>query len=162
MPQEDNDLNIKGYAWIDDYSSQLLIQFARTFNLLESILNKHYQSYGLSEAKFNAIFLLYRSDDGLLLSELGNMMLVTKANMTGLIDRMEKDKLVKRCSHPTDRRSTIVKITEKGKELIEDIIPSHIALNQKFIASLSEEERNTATKLLNKIYSGMEQIDQEY
>ncbi|MDS1029660.1 MarR family transcriptional regulator [Bacillota bacterium LX-D] len=144
--------NMKGYAWIKDMPSHLLINFVRTYNMIEFILNKHYQEYGLSETKFNALFLLYKASDGLLLSELGDLMLVTRANITGLMDRLEKDELVQRLYHPNDRRSIIAKITEKGREIIEKIIPRHIKINQELVSNLSEEEKKIANTILEKLY----------
>ncbi len=148
--------NIKGYNWIEDISSKMLIGLVSANDLLIQILNSNYAKFGISETKFNALFLLYKSkEEGMLLSELGEEMVVTRANITGLIDRLEKDELVRRLSHPTDRRSKIAKITSKGIQLIENIIPVHIELNQKLTALLTVKEKETMINLLDKFYEGL-------
>lgn len=148
--------NIKGYNWIEDISSKMLIGLVSANDLLIQILNNHYTKFGISETKFNALFLLYKAkEEGMSLSELGGEMVVTRANITGLIDRLEKDKLVRRLSHPTDRRSTIAKITAKGIELIEKIIPVHIELNQKLTSLLTVKEKEQMINLLDKFYEGL-------
>ncbi len=75
---------------------------------------------GFTEAQFNVLMLLqYQFPDGITQVELSKRMVVNKANITGLVDRMERDGLVKRTAHPTDRRAHVVKVTtEGGKRLV--------------------------------------------
>jgi DNA-binding MarR family transcriptional regulator len=51
------------------------------------------------------------------MAELADELQVTRKNITTLIDGLEADGMVKRSSHPTDRRATIIVSTAKGKEL---------------------------------------------
>jgi len=161
LTDEIQSVAVKGYAWIKDFPSQLLINFVKTYNLLERILQQHYGQFGLSEAKFNALFLLYRAKGGLLLSELGEQMLVTRANITGLVDRLEKEGLVERFSHPTDRRSIIAKITRRGRKLIEAVIPTHMELNRKLLSCFNEEEKKLVVTLLEKFYQRLVQLEEK-
>lgn len=70
---------------------------------------------GLTEAQFNILMLLkYQFTDGATQVGLSRCVLVNRANVTGLIDRLERDKLVQRGPQNGDRRIKIVTITPKG------------------------------------------------
>ncbi len=146
---------IRGYPWVKEFPSQLLVSLARTYNVLDDTLENHYKNFGFSKAKFNALFLLYKNQDGILLKHLGDKMLVSRANITGLIDRLEKDGLVQRISHPIDRRSILAQITNKGKNLMEEIIPHHIKLNNQLVKALSASETQQLIQLLDKLHDSV-------
>jgi DNA-binding MarR family transcriptional regulator len=71
--------------------------------------------------------------------------------MTGLIDTLERDDLVKRVPDPNDRRMMSVNLTTKGRALLEDIMPTHFRRMSEIMSPLSEVERKTLVRLLNKV-----------
>ena len=79
------------------------------------------------------------------------MMLVNRANITSLVDRMEKAGIVTRDAHSKDRRFNIVKLTPKGKNLFEKVEPVYIRQVKKVMSPLSERELNSLMRLLEKI-----------
>ena len=98
----------------------------------EAILNLYYTSahikkhaaqffrqHRLTDVQFNVMMLLMHQGGekgGLTQVELSRMMLVNRANITSLIDRMENGGLVERMPSPSDRRSNIVRLTHLGRE----------------------------------------------
>ena len=69
------------------------------------------------------LLLKYQTSDnkGMTQATISKMMLVNRANITMLVDRMEKGDLVTRTAAPGDRRSNIVIMTEKGKKLLDEV-----------------------------------------
>jgi len=72
--------------------------------------------------------------------------------MTGLVDTLERDGLVRRASDPTDRRMMSVQLTPKGQAQIEAILPGHFRRMAELMKPLSVAERKTLVHLLGKIH----------
>lgn len=76
--------------------------------------------------QFDVLSQLKRSEvTGLTFSELSRKLLVTAGNLTGIIDRLEQQGLVRRETNPRDRRETFIKLTPKGQDTCAEIIPRH-------------------------------------
>jgi DNA-binding MarR family transcriptional regulator len=141
----------------------------RPFTLLahEALLNIYYSAsclkkkageflrpFGLTDVQFNLMMLLkYQSeqDEGLSQAQLSSMMLVNRANITSLIDRMEKADLVIRTPSPADRRSNIVKLTSRGRELLAEIEPQYTKEVKRIMAALKLNEQKKVIEMLERI-----------
>ena len=133
----------------------------------EALLNIYYSSsclkkrageffapFGLTDVQFNAIMLLHHqggNDSGLSQAKISEMMLVNRANVTTLIDRMEKNGLVVRTPAAKDRRYNIVKLTNKSKKLLAKIEPIYGKEVKRIISCLKKSEQKQLVKLLEKI-----------
>jgi DNA-binding MarR family transcriptional regulator len=82
-------------------------------------------------------------------------MLVNRANITSLIDRMEKAGLVARTSAPTDRRYNIIVLTSYGKKLLSRIEPLYAKEVQRIMDVLLENEQKRLIGMLEKIRSNI-------
>jgi DNA-binding MarR family transcriptional regulator len=90
-------------------------------------------------------------EDGQTLAALSRRMLVTAGNLTGLVDRAERDGVVERRPDPGDRRLSRVFLTAKGRELVHGLIPVHAAHVSELLASLDAGERRELRRLLGKL-----------
>ena len=147
--------------------SELCLKKPFTLLAHEALLNIYYSAsclkkkageflrpFGLTDVQFNLMMLLkYQTDQegGLSQAQLSNMMLVNRANITTLIDRMEKTHLVVRTHAPADRRTNIVKLTDRGRELLARIEPLYTAEVKRIMAALKQEEQKTVIEMLEKI-----------
>ncbi len=112
------------------------------------------QSFGLTDVQFNLMMLLQHqsgSEGGLSQVQLSDMMLVNSANISSLIDRMEKAKLVVRTAKPFDRRCKIIRLTTQGRRLLDKIEPLYAAEIRKIMSVLKETEQKKLVKMLEKI-----------
>lgn len=71
--------------------------------------------------------------------------------MTVVIDNLAKEDLVRRCVDPKDRRVNLISITEKGRQLIDDIFPKHVENINEIFSVLTTEEKNNLISLLKKL-----------
>jgi len=71
----------------------------------------------LTFARYELLVRLYFHEGALPLSQLGRQLQIHQTSITGLVDRLEKQGLIKRAAHPTDRRSTIAQMTSAGRVL---------------------------------------------
>ena len=84
---------------------------------MESLLSQRLRKeFGISMARFDVMSRLERYPEGLTMSELSRRLIVSNGAITGLVDKLAKAGLVTRREDPRDRRSTIVRLTRKGRE----------------------------------------------
>lgn len=83
--------------------------------------------------------------------ELHHFSLVTSGGMSNLLNNMEKDGLIKRKPDPDDQRSVLIRLTEKGKKLIDNAMKQITILEKNFTTALNEAEQKTLTNLLQKL-----------
>ncbi|MDQ0285787.1 MULTISPECIES: MarR family winged helix-turn-helix transcriptional regulator [Desulfofundulus] len=154
MPPEKNQTQGEGYLAV-----RTVIELTRTMDLLEDLLARHFAHFNLSQPKFNALMeLYYAGEEGLPLSELGQRMLVSRANITGLVDRLERDGLVVRVVDPKDRRVIRAQITPRAVQLIHGVLPLHMDLLKRATSSLNIEEKETLIRLLVKLQQGLDKL----
>jgi DNA-binding MarR family transcriptional regulator len=103
-----------------------------------------------SMPRFDLLANLERSD-GQTLAALSRRMLVTAGNLTGLVDRGERDGVVERRPDPSDRRLSRVFLTPKGRELIEGLLPAHAAHVSELLSVLDATERRDLRRLLGRL-----------
>src|SRR3989338_4828173 len=94
-------------------STEFTLNLVHTYDVLSSHLMKLISPYGLSPSTFNILAILYYDKDtGYKQQDLSKFLLVSRANITGLIDSLVRKKLVKRIHNKNDRRICIAQITE--------------------------------------------------
>lgn len=86
---------------------------------------------------------------------------LTPRNITDLVDALENEGLVRRTAHPTDRRTTLVELTNDGIETSEkELTPRLNAVSDSF-SELSETEQRRLTELLNRLVDGLRRRGQQ-
>jgi MarR family 2-MHQ and catechol resistance regulon transcriptional repressor len=144
------------YAGFDRPSSELVLNFFHTYDQLHQIISRYMTEYGLSRSSLNILMLLrHGSDEGMQLHDLGELLLVSRANITGLMDHLEDKGYVKRLVDPQDRRARHARITQKGEALLDEFMPVHYRNLKGLLHGLSESERETLVELLKKVRSSM-------
>jgi MarR family 2-MHQ and catechol resistance regulon transcriptional repressor len=119
--------------------------FAETWASLTSRANAHLAGFGLSGAEFEVCLRLARSPEGLLrMSDLAAQTTLTTSGVTRVVDRLLERGLVCRRSCSTDRRTTYAVITDKGRDLLGEVLPGHLRLAEDWVV---DPLRGTATGL---------------
>jgi len=163
IPGELFEGSLDTYAGFDRLAIQALLALKVTAHRLENCAGVWFDEYGLTPAKLNALICLRaQGDQPMRLCEIGDYLFSTRANVTGLIDGLERDGLVKRTANPDDRRSTLVSLTEKGLELLAVVLPKHFARVQRITSGLSEEEQRQLIALLAKIFASLEEASTSF
>ncbi len=129
-----------------------------TASCLRKKVGHFLQPFGLTDVQFNLMMLLKHqcgSSEGLTQAQLSSMMLVNRANITTLIDRMEKSDLVTRTSAPSDRRYNVIVLTAYGKSLLSQIEPLYAGEVKRIMDVLMEAEQKRLIEMLDKIRSNI-------
>lgn len=142
--------NKKSYGEQNDLNLKTLIALSRSFQSVHKREIKTIREGGLTIAQFSVLEILYHKGD-LRICDIIEGTLSTGGNMTVVIDNLEKEGYVSRYPDPNDRRASLVHITEKGKELIEEIFPKHVKNISEIFSVLSSEEKQNLIKLLKKL-----------
>ena len=104
----------------------------------------------MTMARFDLLASLFRHD-GQTLAALSRDLLVTAGNVTGLVDRAERDGLVARRPDPADRRVARVWLTDEGRALIKELLPVHAKQVHQLLAALPSAQRKDLRKLLGTL-----------
>ena len=109
--------------------------------------------FGLQAGEFDVLATLRRSGapHALTPTELYEATMVTSGAMTARLDRLEKAGLIQRAPHPSDRRGIVVQLTAKGLALVDTALAAHVANEHEILAGLTDAERETLAKLLEKL-----------
>lgn len=147
----DDDLAHLDSGLAGDIDALLVFNILRTHSHLAPLVDSDLRRVDLTAAQFNALIVLRAAgDEGLLMGELGQQLVVTKSNITGLVDRLEQRGLIARGEH-RDRRATIVRLTTAGRELLERAVPGHLAALGQLTDCLGPEQKRTLIQLLTTL-----------
>lgn len=123
------------------------LRLFRVFQKIDRASSEHLRTWGLSTAQFD-ILARVGASRGITQQELADRLLVTKGNISQLLDRMEKLGLLRRCQ---EKRSNILVLTEQGQALYDRVVPAQEQLIEEQLASLSSSEIGDLQRLLRKV-----------
>ena len=137
---------------LETVENECLLSILFTATILYKISYKFFKKFDLSDAQFNVIMQLsYAEESSLSQVELSRRLVVNKTDMTGIIDRLEKAKMVERVAHATDRRVNNIRLTEKGRNLVKEIEPHYLEEMFKLMGGLSKQD-------MQKVIQGLEKV----
>lgn len=104
----------------------------------------------LTPSQARVIFTL-GDTDGMTCKDIGDITLITKGTLTGVVDRLEEKDLVERWTVEGDGRKTIVALTRRGDRVFKKEFPKHVGFLKNRFDKLSAGDRKQAVELLGKI-----------
>ena len=107
----------------------------------------------LSESQFGTLEMLFHLGP-LHQKRIGEKLLISKSNVVGVIDALEKRGLVQRQRSLEDRRCIFVHITENGRCLIQELLPGHVAAIVEALDVLTASEQTELGHLCRKLGLG--------
>ena len=125
------------------------------FFFANSILNSmgaHLGRYGLTQARFGILLMLYLEPDTewtpAELADAGNM---SRATMTGLLDRLEKQNYIVRAPRAGDRRSIAIHLSDEGRAFIQEKFPDHFDRLAAAMRELTPQELKAFQKVMPRV-----------
>ena len=101
--------------------------------------------------QFDVLNQLQRERAGLTFVELSRRLLVTAGNLTGIVDRLHAEGLVRRAVHPDDRRAFRLTLTAKGRRLVRRAQGRHHRVLTALLAEVPDRELRTLRRLLDRL-----------
>lgn len=146
--------NYREFHWP---SVELLVNLFYTYDVVHTKCARAAEREGLSTAAFNVMMILSRCGEaGCPMREVGELLLVSRANVTGLVDCLERRGLVERAASAEDRRVRLVRLTEAGRGLLERILPRHYGEVRSALRGMSNGEKADLSRLLTKLRRGLQ------
>lgn len=142
-----------------DSKVKVVLNLMRASILLHRIGSKLVEGTGLATVQQWQLLGIIGRNEGMSLTELRKDTLVTKQNMTGMIERLQKGGFVTTWCDPADRRLTRVGLTPKGKDTIQMMQPRSAESNEVTFCDFSGEELELFDDLLERLIRSLH--DQE-
>jgi DNA-binding MarR family transcriptional regulator len=136
---------------------RLWIRLLRATRTIESELRERLKvKFATTLPRFDVMAALYRTPDGMLMSDLSRFLLVSNGNVTGIVDRLAAEGLVSRANRDGDRRTSIVRLTETGLAAFVEIAAAHESWISELLAGVKGEEARRLTAMLEAFRSNWE------
>jgi DNA-binding MarR family transcriptional regulator len=134
----------------------------RVIGLVERVMQPYFSRFGISGAQWGVMRNLYRAEQeelpGLRLTDLGERLLIRPPSVTGVVDRLERAGLVVRDGSPTDLRAKRVGLTDKGRQIVEQVLRVHSAQMENVLGGLSLGEQGELHRLLSRLSQHLEKL----
>lgn len=121
----------------------------RSAFLVNAVYTKSAREYGITSQQGVLLCVLMTQPRGM--GELGAMLGLAKSSLTGLVDRTERNGLVRREPDPEDMRAVRVALTGQGRKLVDEFYAETCRRIDELAAGLGGDERDTLAGLLGRI-----------
>ncbi len=119
------------------------------------------KEYDVTLPRFDVMAALYNLPDGLSMGDISRWLMVSNGNVTGIVERLEREGLVHRQPRPEDRRSQLVRLTDTGFAAFESMAGDHEKWIASMLSGLSEEDVEQLYYLLGKAKQSVLDSDEE-
>jgi DNA-binding MarR family transcriptional regulator len=133
----------------------------RVVQLSDDELAKGLAQYGPQQGWFDLLAALRRAGAPYELNPTSLMRatLLSSSGMTKRLDRMEEAGLIERRPDPNDRRGTLVRLTRRGKNVIDRAVETHVGNEERLLGVLTAAERRTLDRLLKRLLIELERAE---
>ncbi len=174
IPKEETIYKIaEKYQGVKPKSLEAYLKMLWTVAQIDSVVESHFSQWGLSRGRFMLLMMLHRESCGVIMetkhgvpgaltpSELADQLDVTRGNMTGLIDGLEREGWIRREDLPGDRRGLLIHLTDEGKSRLEKMLPIHFKRMGKMLSNLTSEEAEGLLTGMARLLSGLTAFREE-
>jgi len=123
-----------------DLRHEAMLNIVHTANHLALAGEALFRQFDLTRAQFNVLFALKYKEIELTQSDLGKRLVVTRATITSVLDKLEQKRLVKRENVPGNRRIYHVSLTGAGEKLLDEVEPFYREKIHEALVDLTDEE----------------------
>ena len=117
-----------------------------------------FTTHGLQRGEFDVLAALRRSGEPFELnpSVLADTLMLSRAGMTGRLDRLESAGLVRRIADAEDRRAVRVALTDAGRKLIDTVVTAHTENETRMLSVLSAKDRRELDRIARVLLGSLE------
>jgi len=132
------------------YYEEIIYSLALLFNIISNEVANYLKSYNLTIGKMNILMAIKHQGgrEGIRQVDISKHLIVTPSNMTKMLDKLEKDRLVTRNDLMDDRRVKLIKITERGSRLLDEIWPGYDAIIKDIIKDIPIKNQEQLAAIL--------------
>lgn len=135
---------------------RLWLRLLKTSRMVETVLRENLRKeFKTTLPRFDVMAALSRFDEGLKMSQISGVLRVSNGNVTGIVDRLAEDGFVVRVRVPGDRRASLVRLTQRGREEFAGQAAVHEAWIDEMLSDFSPEEAHDISVRLEHIKTGL-------
>ncbi|WP_151944272.1 MarR family winged helix-turn-helix transcriptional regulator [Aliarcobacter butzleri] len=146
-----NNKSLKTYGTRTDKAMKTVVRLEKTSLKITNLTINYLLKHNLTFNQFKVLEVLYHLGD-LNIGSITKLTMSTPGNITVVVKNLKRDNWITLVKDPNDNRASILSITQKGKEIIEEVFPNHAKNLTKAMEVLNDEELDTLYGLLNKVY----------
>ena len=125
-------------------------------DLIQRAVAAQLGEHGLSPLQFSVLARLLDAPGGLRMSELAEMLVVSRSGLTYQVTQLEKAGLVERASSPDDDRGVVAMLTSAGRDRVLGAFPGHVALvRANFLDLLQPGEADVIRVTLERVVASL-------
>lgn len=134
----------------EDPSLKLFVVLSKAARAISDRVKEDIQTHGLNPTEFGVLELLYHQGDQPL-QKIGDKILLASGSITYVVDKLQQKGLLERKPCPKDRRITYAVISEEGRQLLNDIFPSHWKQIENITGGLTDDEKKQLIPMLKQL-----------
>ena len=146
-----NKKSLKSYGTRTDKAMQTVVRLEKASLKITNLTVNYLSKHNLTFNQFKVLEVLYHLGD-LNIGSITKLTMSTPGNITVVVKNLKRDEWITSIKDPNDSRASILSITQKGKDIIEEVFPNHANNLTKSLEVLSDVELDTLYDLLNKVY----------
>ena len=138
----------------DNLEHESILNILVASNYINTLVEKICTEHNITLSQFNVLRILNgKYPEGYPRCDIINRMINPSPDVTRLIDRLIKDGFVERFNSKEDRRLSLARITEKGRNLLSEVNPEIRKLQISLFKKFNKEEKKNISILLEKLYA---------
>lgn len=134
----------------------------RTFGLMERVMQPYFARFGISGSQWGVLRTLERAEaegqEGVRVTDLSERLLIRPPSVTGVVDRLERAGLVVRDTASNDLRVKRVRLTARGRRVVEQVRAVHSGQVDALLGGLSAAEQSEFQRLLERLSGHLEKL----
>lgn len=128
---------------------RMWLQMLKATRQVEGALRERLRArYDTTLPRFDVLSALHAHPEGMKMSELSQYLVVSNGNVTGVVDRLVLDGHAERTTVEADRRAFLVRITQKGHDLMDEMAAEHLRWIDELLADVSEADIARAISIM--------------
>ncbi|MFJ7289323.1 MarR family winged helix-turn-helix transcriptional regulator [Curtobacterium sp. NPDC098951] len=138
---------------LDPSPMAVIGRLSRAATAVEGVLAATFARHGIDASTFDVLASLARQGAPYRLTpvELATQAMVTSSAVAQRLNRLESLGYVRRTANPSDGRGKIVELTARGKELLDRVLPDHLATERRLLERFTPDEREALAGLLERL-----------
>jgi MarR family transcriptional regulator, 2-MHQ and catechol-resistance regulon repressor len=146
-----NKKSLKSYGIRTDKAMKTVVRLEKASLKITNLTVNYLSKHNLTFNQFKVLEVLYHLGD-LNIGSITKITMSTPGNITVVVKNLKRDEWITSIKDPNDSRASILSITKKGKDIIEEVFPNHASNLTKSMKVLSDTELDTLYDLLDKVY----------
>ena len=144
----------------DQPEQEAHLNLVRTNDQLQNRFGKLFREFGVTASQYNVLRILRGEGQPMPCLEIGERMVQVVPAMTGLLDRLEAQELIRRERCTQDRRVIYVELTDKALQLLRRMDQPVLDLHKSLMGHLTVAELKELSRLLEKARTPLEEMDE--